>query len=42
MEFFFQGMPFQGTFQNTLFHILVTFQQNRIGFLHYEVPYIYL
>jgi hypothetical protein len=35
-------MPFQGIFQNTLFHILVTFLHNRNGFLHYEMPYIYI
>jgi hypothetical protein len=35
-------MPFQGFFLNTLFPILVTFLHNRIGFLHYEMPYIYV
>ncbi len=36
-EFFLQGIPFQGVFQNTLFHILVTFLH---GSLQYEMPYI--
>ncbi len=39
---FLQGMPFQEIFQNTLFQILVTFLHNRIGFLHYEMPNLYI